>query len=170
MKKKGVVPMSRNMTAAGGLLFGLLIVAGLASAQDEAQRDGVRLRFTPGPKPYTVTVSGKVTDERTGEPIAGASVRGHIFVWGFRSGGHSDRWNVLEKSPYRETNTDAAGAYQLVFETPLTTSGRWRGRMACASMPVLQATKASPCTSSPKWTRGTRTSGTPTSPLGRAGS
>lgn len=84
--------------------------------------DAVNLEFSLKADPVTVSVSGKVTDKRTGQPIANASVRGHIFVWKYQGP------ELDEKAPYLETTTDAQGVYTLEFVTPLTVSGPMKGQ------------------------------------------
>lgn len=85
-------------------------------------KGGVDLRFSLQADPVTVAVSGKVADKKTGEPIANALVRGHVFVWKYQGP------ELNEKAPSLETTTDAQGQYTLKFVTPLTLSGPMKGR------------------------------------------
>jgi protocatechuate 3,4-dioxygenase beta subunit len=87
-----------------------------------AERGAMHLKFSLEPEPVTVTVSGRVTDRESGEPIAEALVRGHVVIWRHQGP------DLFEKCPYQETGTDANGIYQLQFETPLTTSGPMKGK------------------------------------------
>jgi protocatechuate 3,4-dioxygenase beta subunit len=87
-----------------------------------APANGVELQFSLKAAPFTVTVSGKVTDKETGAPIADALVRGHIVVWQY------DGPDLFEQCPYGQTRTDAQGIYKLEFVTPLTTAGPRKGR------------------------------------------
>lgn len=104
-------------------LFGLLIVSMVFNITTAAsEQEGVHLQFSLEAKPVTVTVSGKVTDKNTGEPIANALVRGHVVIWKDRGP------DLFEKCPYQETTTDTKGNYQLQFVTPLTTSGPMKGK------------------------------------------
>lgn len=105
----------------------LLIAFACMSRQARAGVEGgVKLRFSLNSKsadePVTVTVSGKALDKATGQPIAGALVRGHIAISIYQGPDH------FAKCPQLETKTDAAGEYRLVFHTPLTTSGPLKGQ------------------------------------------
>ncbi|MHC4574757.1 MAG: carboxypeptidase-like regulatory domain-containing protein [Planctomycetota bacterium] len=84
-----------------------------------AENGRVHLRFSL--KTAVVTVSGRVTDKENGEPIANATVRGHVVIWRYRGP------DLFEKCPYQETTTAADGKYQLQFVTALTTSGTMKG-------------------------------------------
>ena len=86
-----------------------------------APTNGVELQFSLKAKPFTVTVSGKVTDKGTGAPLADALVRGHIVVGKYRGP------DLFERCPREQTRTDAQGIYKLEFVTPLTTSGPRKG-------------------------------------------
>jgi len=101
------------------LLIGLTAVVGGANA---SEKGGVHLRFSLEPEPVTITVSGKVTDKESREPITDALVRGHVVIWRHQGP------DLFEKCPYQETRTDTEGMYQLSFTTPLTTSGPMKGK------------------------------------------
>ena len=104
-------------------IFGLLIVLMiLINTTTASEKEGVHLKFSLEAQPVAVTVSGKVTDKDTGEPIANAFVRGHVVIWKYQGP------DLFEKCPYQETTTDTEGNYQLQFITPLTTSGPMKGR------------------------------------------
>ena len=87
---------------------------------------GVRLRFSlaedAGDGPVEVTVSGQITDAKTGKPIPDAQVRGHVVVW--RHMGPE----LFPKCPYEEARADRQGKYELRFTTRLTTSGPMAGK------------------------------------------
>ncbi|NLS91034.1 MAG: hypothetical protein GXX96_02465 [Planctomycetaceae bacterium] len=101
----------------------LLALPGAAWAGDKS---GVHLRFTladPADDPAVqVSVSGKITDAKTGEGIADALVRGHVVVWRYQGP------ELFKQCPAEETRTDEQGKYKLQFETPLTTSGAQKGK------------------------------------------
>jgi len=109
--------LTRKTLVAVCMVFAL---AATGSGLHAADRSGIHIRFTEAP-PVTVTVSGKVTDEATGQPVPNAHVRGHLIV------GIYDGPELFDKSPQQETATDAQGDYQLVFDTPLTTTGPRKG-------------------------------------------
>jgi hypothetical protein len=113
--------MSRNDLFMSGFLAGLMVLTVGASAADEG---GLKLAFSLAAKTCTVTASGKVTDERTGQPIPNAVIRAHIYIWGLGS----DFRTTCEKCPYQEVKTDAEGKYQLSFVSPLTSGGAYRGQ------------------------------------------
>ena len=91
-------------------------------ARGRRRQSGVDLQFSLNADPVTVTVSGKVTDKRTGQPIPNALVRGHVFLWKYQGP------ELNEKAPYLETRTDAQGLYTLEFVTALTMSGPMKGK------------------------------------------
>ncbi len=94
----------------------------LPGRADAAEANGIDLQFSLKVEPFTVTVSGKVTDKATGAPLAGALVRGHIVIWKYEEA------DLYERCPYSQTRTDAQGIYKLEFVTELTTSGLKKGR------------------------------------------
>jgi len=89
---------------------------------DAGGKTGVDLQFSLQADPVAVSVSGKVTDKNTGEPIADALVRGHVFLWKYQGP------ELNERAAYLETRTDAKGLYTLEFVTSLTVSGPMKGR------------------------------------------
>jgi hypothetical protein len=123
---KGIKMLSRKLTAT---IFSLLIVLTIfINFTTASEKKGVHLKFSSEAK-FTVTVSGKVTDKRSGEPIANALVRGHLVIWKYNGP------DLFEKCPYLETTTDTNGDYQLQFAppliefvSPLTTSGPMKGK------------------------------------------
>ncbi len=68
----------------------------------------------------TVTVSGRVFDKLTAQPLPGALIRGHVTNYRLLISRQPD---VFDRSCYAETRTDRKGAYQLSFIVPVTTSG-----------------------------------------------
>ncbi len=114
--------MSRTTVVLSGLFVGFLALTGGIVTAQGGGGGGVKLRFSVGPKQYTITASGKVTDKRTGAPIADALVRGYVALLRRRAPVSH------EENPYQEVRTDATGAYRLTFVTPLTTSGPYEGR------------------------------------------
>jgi protocatechuate 3,4-dioxygenase beta subunit len=112
--------LSRKLTTT---IFSLLIVSTIfINITTASEKEGMFLKFSLEAQPVAVTVSGKVTDTTTGEPIANAFVRGHLVIWKY------DGPDLFEKCPYLETTTDTDGNYQLQFITPLTTSGPMKGK------------------------------------------
>jgi len=104
-------------------IYSLLIVSmALINTTAASEQEGMHLKFSMEAKPVTVTVSGKVTDKDSGEPIADALVRGHVVIWKYKGP------DLFEKCPYLETTTDTEGNYQLQFITPLTTTGPMKGK------------------------------------------
>ena len=104
-------------------IFGLLVVSTtLTNSTAASKKEGMHLTFSVEAQPVTVTVSGKVTDKQSGEPIVNAFVRGHAVIWKY------DGPDLFDKCPYQETTTDTEGNYQLQFFTQLTTSGPMTGR------------------------------------------
>jgi len=99
------------------VLIGLVAVSTVSAQTND---EGVSLGFSS--EEFTVTVSGKVTDQTTNQPIPNALVRGHIVVW------RHEGPDLFDRCPYREATTDANGVYQLNFVTPLTTSGPMKGK------------------------------------------
>ncbi|MHC4206281.1 MAG: hypothetical protein ACYSTT_16645 [Planctomycetota bacterium] len=112
------MPYRKLTTTIVGLLVVSIIFINTTTA---SEKGGMHLEFSLEAQPVTVTVSGKVTDKNTGEPIANALVRGHIVIGKYRGP------DLFEKCPYQETTTDTEGNYQLQFITPLTTSGPSKG-------------------------------------------
>lgn len=111
--------MPLNKFTLGALIFsGIMCTVVLARAVDQG---GVKLRFSldgqSNTDPVTVTVSGKVLDKNTKQPIPNALVRGHIVIWKYQGP------DLFERCPSGETKTDQAGQYVLKFVTPLTNSG-----------------------------------------------
>ncbi len=100
----------------------LMVCPAVLSAGGAGRGNGVDLQFSLNADPVTVTVSGKVTDKRTGQPIPDALVRGHVFLWKYQGP------ELNEKAAYLETRTDAQGLYTLEFVTSLTVSGPRKGR------------------------------------------
>jgi hypothetical protein len=100
----------------------LLLAPVLWDGQTQAASDkGLRLQFSAQPQPVTVTVSGTVRDKHSGNPIPNALVRAHLAIWRYQGP------ELFEKCPQQETLTSAAGEYQIVFVTPLTTAGPMQG-------------------------------------------
>ncbi|MGD0516918.1 MAG: hypothetical protein ABSA26_05220, partial [Thermoguttaceae bacterium] len=99
-------------------ISGIMCMALLAKAADEG---GIKLRFSLDNKtnadPVTVTVTGKVLDKNTKQPIPNASVRGNIVIWKYQGP------DLFDRCPYQETTTDQAGEYRLKFVTPLSVTG-----------------------------------------------
>lgn len=83
---------------------------------------GMYVRFSLAADPVTVTASGVVLDKATGEPIAGALVRGHVVARRYNGP------DLFERCPQARTVTDEKGRYELHIETPLTTTGAFEGR------------------------------------------
>ncbi|KPK83436.1 MAG: hypothetical protein AMJ81_08290 [Phycisphaerae bacterium SM23_33] len=106
-----------------GLIAGLAAMAGQVPA---GEKEGLHLRFSlakpDDDKPVEITVSGRITDAKTSQPIAGALVRGFVVIWRHRGP------ELLQKCPYQETRSDRQGRYQLRFVTPLTVSGPMKGQ------------------------------------------
>lgn len=105
-----MIRMARTMSWLA--LLAVLLCPALARA---GGKGGVDLRFRLNTqaqdRPVTVTVSGRVLDRETGQPIPGALVRGHITVQ------TRPAPEMFVFSPYRETRADAQGRYQLTFES-----------------------------------------------------
>lgn len=100
----------------------ILLLVAICSSAAAGEPRAVSVRFSVADpaddSPVTVTVSGKIIDARTKQPISGASVRGHIFVWRYQKGADG-----MSKLPYQEVRSDDHGTYMLRFVTPLSTSG-----------------------------------------------
>lgn len=118
----------------------------LPDRTEAAPANGVDLQFSLKTGPFTVTVSGKVTDKGTGAPIAGALVRGHIVVWRYE---HPD---LYERCPYGQTRTDAQGIYKLEFVTPLTMSGLMKGKDRLCVYPSAPGYETKPIYAEPEVT------------------
>jgi Carboxypeptidase regulatory-like domain len=99
----------------------LISLSGL-SGLGQASNKGMHVRFSLATDPVTVTASGTVTDKQTGAPIAGALVRAHITAHQFSG----PDW--FELCPQDQTLTDDKGRYTLQIETPLTTTGAFKGK------------------------------------------
>ncbi|MHC4798048.1 MAG: carboxypeptidase regulatory-like domain-containing protein [Planctomycetota bacterium] len=114
--------MARNSLTLRGAIIGLFIGVGVILA---AEKGGAHLRFSlagaADGKPVTVTVTGKITDDKTGKPVAGASVRGNLLLWKYQGP------ELFDKAAYQETRTNQQGSYELTFVTRLTTSGPQKG-------------------------------------------
>jgi hypothetical protein len=112
--------MLPDIRCALGAIVSLITIGGWAVAGEPS---AVRVRFsTADPAadaPMTISVSGKIFDDRTKQSIAGALVRGHVMVRRLWKGPEA-----FAKLPYQETRSDAHGAYVLRFVTQLTTRGR----------------------------------------------
>jgi protocatechuate 3,4-dioxygenase beta subunit len=116
--------MSYNKFYLFTLIFsGLICTAIVVRAADEG---GVKLRFSMDSKsagdPVTITVSGKVLDKATKEPIPNALVRGHIVIWKYQGP------DLFDRCPLEETKTNQAGEYSLKFVTPLSMTGPMHGQ------------------------------------------
>ena len=111
--------MSMNKCYLYALIFsGFICTDIVLRAADEG---GVKLRFSMDNKNagdlVTVTVTGKVLDKVTKEPIPNALVRGHIVIW------KTQGPDLFDRCPRSETKSDQSGEYTLKFVTPLTNSG-----------------------------------------------
>ncbi len=104
------------------LVLALVSVVALPGIALTARPPTKSVEANDAPRAVTVTVNGKVTDKATGQPIAGARVRGHIAVWRYQGP------ELFGRSPYAKTKADEQGRYHLTFVTPLTTSGPMRGK------------------------------------------
>jgi len=101
--------MLRAICAAMAVTFAVAGLAMVSVAQPP------QLSFSLGKdadKPVTVTVTGKILDAQTKAPLAGAQVRGHIFIMRYRGPDSFDRM------PHDATTTDASGGYKLTFQVP----------------------------------------------------
>jgi len=90
-----------------------------AAAFGQQESNDVALKFSLSADPVTVTISGHVTDARTGRPIEGAVVRALIDVALYCA----DRAHM----PCGETKSDAGGGYHFTFPTLLTATGPGAG-------------------------------------------
>jgi hypothetical protein len=96
----------------------LVLCSALGNVPTEAASDkGLRLQFSAQTQPVTVTVSGIVRDEASGNPIANSLVRAHLVLWKHQGP------ELFEKCPVQEILTSTSGEYRIVFVTPLTTAG-----------------------------------------------
>jgi hypothetical protein len=115
--------MSQHQRCRYALLVLLLTLTGAAWA---AEQGGVHLRFSltdsADDEEVEVSVSGKITDAKTGQGIGGALVRGHIVVWRYQGP------ELFKQCPSQEVRTDKNGEYKLRFVTLLTTSGPMKGK------------------------------------------
>ncbi|MBN1346918.1 MAG: hypothetical protein JXQ73_29785 [Phycisphaerae bacterium] len=109
MRRHRVVPVH---------LVGIVALSGLASA---AERGGVHLRFSTT-KPETITVSGKITDTKTGKPIADAIVGGALVTHRYLGP------EMFDACPVDQTRSGANGEYALTFQAVLTISGPMKGK------------------------------------------
>ena len=105
-----------------GATAAILASAAICGFAMEAEPQAVRVRFSLAQSgdesPLTVTVSGKITDARSGQPIAGSLVRGCI-VSGWKCQGPDG----MTTMPYQQTESDGRGAYMLRFVATLSVSG-----------------------------------------------
>lgn len=83
---------------------------------------GMQVRFSLAADSVTVTVSGIVTDKATGEPLPGALIRAHVLAKSFRGP------DYFERCPQGQVVTDEQGRYRVAIETPLATTGPFKGR------------------------------------------
>lgn len=106
-------------------MVGLVIVAALVQAAEQGR---MKLRFSLAgeskDKPLAVTVSGKVRDKVTSQPIPSALVRANLGIWGQKGYGP----DFFDDCPYQETTANQAGEYTLKFLATLTTSGPMLGK------------------------------------------
>ncbi|MBN2132007.1 MAG: carboxypeptidase regulatory-like domain-containing protein [Sedimentisphaerales bacterium] len=109
--------LGRKILVAGPVVLAFTAAVSILYAADQS---GIHIRFTQD-SPVAVTVSGKVSDEATGQPISNARVRGHLTLKKNRGP------EMFDKSARQESLTDAQGHYQLIFDTPLTTTGPGKG-------------------------------------------
>jgi len=114
--RKGEVIIMWRRQSVNILTCVLMACPAVLHGSDAGRKTGVDLQFSVQADPVTVSVSGKVTDKRSGQPIADALVRGHVFLWKYRGP------ELNEKAAYLETRTDANGLYTLEFATSLTVS------------------------------------------------
>jgi hypothetical protein len=109
-------------------MIGIVACVGAGLSARAEEDGGVKLRFSltsaSNAAPATVTVSGKVIDKVTNQPIPNASVRGDLVIYGQRGFGPG----FFDSCPYQETTANPAGEYTLKFVTPLTTSGPMQGK------------------------------------------
>ena len=103
--------------AIAGLVF-ILALSFVLTTPREALAKGKEA--DPTSPVVTVTVTGRVFDKLTVQPLPGALVRGHITNYPFLISGQPD---VFDRSWYAETRTDKKGAYRLSFIVPVTTTG-----------------------------------------------
>lgn len=102
------------------LLTGALLVLPAAETRP-ARSAALKLRFSEN-QPLTVSVTGTVRDNRSGNPVPGALVRAHIVV------GKYNGPELFEKCPVQQAVSDPSGFYQISFVTPLSASGPAKGR------------------------------------------
>ena len=109
-------------------VLSMCVLVGMGHFLQAAEQGGMKLLFSLASeskdKPVTVTVSGKVLDKATNQPISNASVRGNLGIWGQRGFGPG----FFDSCPYQETTANQTGEYTLKFVTPLTTSGPRQGQ------------------------------------------
>jgi beta-lactamase regulating signal transducer with metallopeptidase domain/uncharacterized GH25 family protein len=116
MKKLILVGAVAGLVVLGVVRFELVAVSVPAQAGDTGPTKEVVAVTKANPDAtVTITVSGKITDARTKQPIAGALVRGCLPLRAKNRGPEG-----MARMPYQETRSDAHGDYVLRLATPLT--------------------------------------------------
>lgn len=109
------------------LMTFLMMLISITVFAQNADKGGAKIRFSldtgSDDKPVTVTISGKVLDKATKQPIASAKVRSHLIILS-----HTTEPDRFEKCPKQETTTNAAGEYRFKYVTSLTMSGTFKGQ------------------------------------------